>query len=66
MPEFNLSGPNGIAPIIKIFVDHQGIFLSGQIFPIRQIGSGVPVLDENKEVIGKIRGIKRLLIFQNL
>jgi poly-gamma-glutamate capsule biosynthesis protein CapA/YwtB (metallophosphatase superfamily) len=52
---FNLSGPNGIAPIIKIFVDHQGIFLSGQIFPIRQIGSGVPVLDENKEVIGKIR-----------
>lgn len=46
---FNLSGPNGVAPIIKLWVDGSGNFLKGQIYPTRQPGSGGPVLDEDRK-----------------
>lgn len=52
---FNLSGPNGIAPVIKITVDTSGKFLSGRIIPVFQIYFGGVKFDPEKRVIQKIR-----------
>ncbi len=51
---FNLAGPNGIAPIVKISVDTEGRFLSGRIIPIRQPWPGGVMIDSNRMVIKKI------------
>ena len=48
---FNLKGENGLAPIIKVYTDHQGKFLWGQIIPIFQDGEGGPKIDQQKRVI---------------
>jgi hypothetical protein len=42
---FNLSGPNGIAPIVKVCTDREGRFLSGEVVPIYQPGEGGPRID---------------------
>ena len=42
---FNLSGPNGIAPIIKVNVDGEGRFLQGEVVSIHQPGEGGPRID---------------------
>ncbi len=52
---FNLSGPNGIAPIVKINVDYTGKFLSGRIIPVYQSWDGGVRIDLNRRVITKIR-----------
>ena len=52
---FNLAGPNGIAPIVKINVDTEGKFLSGRIIPIYQPWPGGVKIDSNRLVIKKIR-----------
>jgi hypothetical protein len=54
---FNLAGPNGIAPIMKIKVDSAGRFLSGRIIPVYQPWPGGVKLDESKRVIRKIRDL---------
>ena len=51
---FNISGPCGISPIIKIFVNRQGEFQKGQIYPIKLVGRGIPIVDKDKTVIKKI------------
>ncbi len=48
---FNLKGANGLAPIIKVYTDHRGKFLWGQIIPIFQEGEGGPKIDQQKRVI---------------
>jgi poly-gamma-glutamate capsule biosynthesis protein CapA/YwtB (metallophosphatase superfamily) len=52
---FNLSGPNGIAPIVKISVDAEGKFLSGRIIPIYQPWPGGVKIDSNKKVIARMQ-----------
>lgn len=54
---FNLSGPNGIAPVIKLDVDTSGKFLSGRIIPVYQSYSGGVRIDPAKRVIQKIRDL---------
>lgn len=56
---FNLSGPNGIAPIVKVRVNLKGQFLSGEIVPVYQPGSGGPRPDPNKRAIFKIIELTR-------
>lgn len=56
---FNLAGPNGIAPIMKIKVDISGRFLSGRIVPVYQPWPGGVKLDESRRVINKIRDLTR-------
>lgn len=51
---FNLSGPNGIAPIVKLKVDTTGRFLSGRIIPVFQSYPGGVRIDPGKRVIRKI------------
>ena len=52
---FNLAGPNGIAPIIKLNVDSSGRFLSGKIISVFQPWPGGVKIDSNRRVIIKIR-----------
>ncbi len=52
---FNLSGPSGIAPIMKVQVAPTGRFLKGQIIPIHQTGNGGVSLDPMKRVIAKMQ-----------
>ncbi len=51
---FNLQGPNGFAPIVKVFVDKNGKFVKGQIFPIVQKGSGGAFPDPDNQVINEL------------
>jgi hypothetical protein len=57
---FNLSGPNGYAPIIKLKIDKSGKFLSGRIIPVYQDQDGVVRNDEQDRVIKKIRELMTL------
>lgn len=56
---FNLSGPNGYAPILIVETDLQGKFLGGNIIPIRQIGEGIPMPDTDKNVIRIIQDLSK-------
>jgi poly-gamma-glutamate capsule biosynthesis protein CapA/YwtB (metallophosphatase superfamily) len=52
---FNLSGSNGLAPILKLHITREGKFISGKVIPVVQIGSGTPIIDNRKRVISEIR-----------
>ncbi len=54
---FNLAGPNGIAPIIRVTTDVKGRFLSGRIIPVYQPWSGGVKIDTERRVIYKIRDL---------
>ncbi len=56
---FNLRGENGIAPIIKVYVDETGKFIEAKAFPIMQTGRGGPRPDPAKRAI---RSLQRLTI----
>ncbi len=54
---FNLRGPNGIAPVIKLNINTEGKFLYGNIIPVFQIpGTGVRI-DPDNRVIRKIQDL---------
>ena len=58
--KFNLTGPNGIAPVIRLHVDSEGRFISGKIIPVYQAyGEGVKV-DPSGRIIAKIRELTML------
>ena len=57
---FNISGPNGIAPLVKIQIDSEGKFLKGEIIPVMQLGEGGALPDPDKRVIFKIQDLIRL------
>ncbi len=54
---FNLSGPNGVCPLLKFQIDASGQFLQGQIIPIQQVGEGIPMLDPAKRVISIMQNL---------
>jgi len=57
---FNLTGPNGISPVIKLSVDSEGRFISGRIIPVSQSYSGGVKIDSDGRVIKKIRDLMTL------
>ena len=52
---FNLRGPNGFAPIVKVNVDKNGKFVEGKIFPIVQRGRGGAVPDPAMQAVKEIQ-----------
>jgi len=56
---FNISGPNGISPLVMLSVDQTGRFLSGRIIPTYQSGNGVKI-DPQKRVIRKLIDLNAL------
>lgn len=51
---FNLSGLNGISPIIELDLDLNGKFIKGKIHSINQTGRGGPVIDNNNRALKEI------------
>jgi poly-gamma-glutamate capsule biosynthesis protein CapA/YwtB (metallophosphatase superfamily) len=52
---FNITGPGGYAPIMRVNVDETGKFISGRIIPIYQGDDGIVRIDPEKRAINKIR-----------
>jgi poly-gamma-glutamate capsule biosynthesis protein CapA/YwtB (metallophosphatase superfamily) len=52
---FNLSGPNGVAPIIKVFVDKEGKFVYAKVFPVYQTKQHGPKPDPENRALDIIR-----------
>lgn len=52
---FNLSGPNGIAPMVKVYTNKSGDFHKAQIVPIFQEGPGIPKVDPQNRVVHKLQ-----------
>lgn len=51
---FNLSGANGLAPMLEIRIDRQGVFQSARIISAIQRGEGGPVPDPDNAAARKI------------
>ncbi|MCS6823865.1 MAG: CapA family protein [Cytophagaceae bacterium] len=51
---FNLQGVNGIAPIMKVYVNKRGEFLYAKVISIKQPGQGGPVIDDKQTVYQSI------------
>lgn len=56
---FNLSGPNGICPLIKTWLGPDGSFIKAQIVPVYQPGEGGARLDPQKRAIFKIQELTK-------
>lgn len=52
---FNLSGANGIAPLVKINVTKSGKFIDGQILSAEQLNRGGTTIDKNKKAVKTIK-----------
>lgn len=52
---FNLKGPTGLAPIVKVSVDGTGKFQKAFIVSTRQVGEGGPILDSRNAVLKEIQ-----------
>jgi hypothetical protein len=52
---FNLRGPNGIAPIVKVKVDREGSFLQGEVIATYQPGEGGPRIDPAGRAIVRLK-----------
>ncbi len=70
---FNLSSPNDLAPIVKIFTNNKGEFIKGQVIPFKQVKNVALMYDQNNSVIYKIKDLttidfpelKDRLMFEN-
>ena len=56
---FNLRGVNGLAPIVKLMVDNEGKFMSGQIISCKQAGWGIPEIDPDNTASKLIRDLTK-------
>lgn len=56
---FNLRGPNGIAPLIRVNVSSDGTFNYAYITATKQEGEGGPVIDEEKQVVTKLQNLTK-------
>jgi hypothetical protein len=52
---FNISGPNGYSPVVKILTASDGRFMSGRVIPVYQGSDGKVMVDPRKQVVSKLR-----------
>lgn len=52
---FNLRGPNGIAPVMRVKIDPEGRFREAEVIPVHQTGRGGVKLDPEARVITRLR-----------
>ncbi len=70
---FNLASPNNLTPIVKVFTNHKGEFIKGQIIPFKQVKNVALTYDHSNAVIYKIKDLtsidfpelKDRLMFEN-
>jgi cell wall-associated NlpC family hydrolase len=58
--DFNISGISGYAPAVKVLVDKEGKFVSGQIFSFLQKDKTGPVADANNAAAKEIKRLTEL------
>jgi poly-gamma-glutamate capsule biosynthesis protein CapA/YwtB (metallophosphatase superfamily) len=51
----SIDGVSGIAPLLTLQITGEGKFVQAQITPTKQIGQGVPVVDDSKWVIKELQ-----------
>jgi len=56
---FNLRGHNGVAPIIKLYLNNSGKFTEGKIYPFKQKKPGGPKPDRSNQAIKEIKALTR-------
>ncbi len=56
---FNLSGANGLAPILKVFVDKQGNFFKAKVYSVNQYENKGPALDPQNRALKKIQTLTK-------
>ena len=52
--KFSLAGVQGIAPLIKVFMNKNGKFIKAEITSIKQVKRGFPIIDENETALKTI------------
>lgn len=55
--KFGLSGNLGLAPLFKVYIDKNGNFKQGRIFPFKQVRRGFPVFDESYEAVALMKWV---------
>lgn len=55
--KFSLRGPKGVGPIFHLDLDSEGRFLGGQVISTKQLGEGIPVLDEEGQALKELRAL---------
>lgn len=63
---FNLSGPNGLAPLVQLVTAKDGSFIKGKIISIQQKGEGGAFIDPSKRVIGIINRLNASDLPENI
>ncbi|MFH1001445.1 MAG: CapA family protein [Bacteroidota bacterium] len=63
---FNLTGPNGLAPLVQLTTNKNGKFISGKIIPIYQKGEGGALIDPQKRVIDIINKLNQSDLPENV
>lgn len=51
----SIDGVSGLAPLLQLHITRQGKFVTAEVVPVKQIGQGVPVVDEGKGVIKELQ-----------
>jgi len=51
---FNLKGPNGVAPVLRVTTNSKGEFIKARIISIKQEGEGGPVIDDENNALHQI------------
>lgn len=57
--KFSLAGPQGVAPIIKLYVDRSGNFRKAEVTSVKQVRRGFPVRDEIQTAYRNIMRLSR-------
>lgn len=58
--KFNIKGISGIAPIFKIAMNRKGEFLNASVISTKQIGRGIPVVDESGRAFREIQRLTKI------
>lgn len=56
---FSLTAESGVAPVVKVYTDTVGKFLKGKIYPIKQVGEGIPMPDETRWALRLIQELTK-------
>ncbi len=57
--KFGLSGNLGLAPVLKLYIDKQGDFKMGRIFPFKQVRRGFPIYDDSFAAVELMRDMSK-------
>lgn len=57
--KFSLRGPKGVGPIFQLMLDKEGRFLGGKVVSTKQLGEGIPVLDEESQALKQLQALSK-------